>query len=666
MSVLGDRLPTGRLDVTVAIAALVVALALVPLRFLSSEVYIGTIPPVVAVASGLYLLSVRRAATTGRPGWTVGASGVALAELVGIGLAATVALAAVDGTRSVRVLLLAAGVGALILLQIAFLSEAALDGRLVLLQILAHAAVVRFTGLWTTPSFIGVDNWTHIVEYATPVMEVGSLAPMAGVKYILAPFHHLSTVVGAQLLGVSLRTALYAVVGGTVVLALLLVFGTARHFVGTRWALLATATFAMADQAIRWGLHVIPTSLGLVFFLGVVYVVARLLHVETGPADWALLAICIVAVTFTHQLSAFVSLVFLGSGVLAQVLVGHVDRLTPVTGRSVTGGGSTGTEESGPIADGGSVRGVVPLHGAFAFHLVFTGGVWAITPWRGEPFIARATQLFWLTVQNSAGFLNLVESGGGGGGGAAETGASLGWLAAYVDATGFLVLLFVTVIGSLALVRRHRSPQAAHTLVVAIGVMLVFAFVLPLFGIRNFLPGRWYAFAYALMAVVGVAGLAHLGRRFPSKAVAALLVVLLLAYPFAMVTAQKATLDDPTFEDEWPRYAYSESELAAVETIGEATPDDAAALFTDHPYRTAFSGSGAHPASAINFSRADGGGDLPYRRTVYRRYQSTAAPQFLDSGVVVTRQVSRDRLCPPTRNHVYANRGIRLCTRPDV
>ena len=666
MSVLGDRPPTGRFDVTVAIVAFVVALVLVPLRFLSSEVYIGTIPPVVAVASGLYLLSVRRGATTRGPGWTVDGNGVALAELVGIGLAATVALAAVDGTRSVRVLLLSAAVGAVILLQIAFLSAEALDGRLVLLQVLAHAAVVRFTGLWTTPSFIGVDNWTHIVEYATPVMEGGSLAPMAGIKYFLAPVHHLATVVSAQLLGVSLRTALYAVVGGTVVLALILVFAIARHFVSTRWALLATAAFALADQAVRWGLHIIPTSLGLVFFLGVVYAVTRLLHVDSGPADWALLGICIVAVTFTHQLSAFVSLVFLGSGVLAQVLVSHVDWLTPVSGRSVTRG-STGSEESGPVADGGSVCGVVPLHGAFAFHLAFTGGVWAITPWRGEPFIARATQLFWLTVQNSAGFLNLVDSGGAASGGAAAAGsAGLGWLAAYVDAIGFLVLLFVTILGSLALVRRHRSPQAAHTLVVAIGVMLVFAFVLPLFGIRNFLPGRWYAFAYALMAVVGVAGLAHLGRRFPARAVAVLLVVLLLAYPFAMITAQKATLDDPTFEDEWPRYAYSEAELAAVETIGEATPDDAAALFTDHPYRTAFTGSGAHPASAVNFSRADDGGDLPYRRTVYRRYQSTAAPQFLDGSAVVTRQVSRDRVCPPTRNHVYANQGIRLCTRPDV
>jgi hypothetical protein len=54
---------------------------------------------------------------------------------------------------------------------------------------------------------------------------------------------------------------------------------------------------------------------------------------ETGRADWALMLGSIVAITFTHQASAFISLVFVGSAVSAQVLVGRVER---ADGRTIT------------------------------------------------------------------------------------------------------------------------------------------------------------------------------------------------------------------------------------------------------------------------------------------------------------------------------------------
>jgi len=47
------------------------------------------------------------------------------------------------------------------------------------------------------------------------------------------------------------------------------------------------------------------------------------------------------------------------------------------------------------------------------------------------------------------------------------------------------------------------------TLLLAAAFMLVFVFVLglPMFGIRNFIPTRWFAFLYAPMAILGAIGL---------------------------------------------------------------------------------------------------------------------------------------------------------------
>ena len=656
-----------RFDVAVAVVGLVAAVGLLPLAVLTSSLYVRTVPVVLGAACGVYLLSVRREGAVERRLPAVDASGVAAAELVGIALVGIATWAALAGTRTLGILVASGAVGAAILLETVFLAEEALDERLVLAQILAHAFVVRYTGLFTTPGFVGVDSWEHTTQYAAAVQRAGSLSPLSDVKYFLAPVHHLATVVGSDLLGVSLRLSLYLVVGSTVVLSVLLVYGIARYFVDARWALFATGAFAMTDQAIRWGMHVIPTSLGLVFFLGVVFAVVRLLHAETGYADWALLGGSIVAVTLTHQVSAFVSLVFVGSAVVAQVLVGRVGWAAGAG--SLSGSAALGAESGDPITDGASrtAPGVVGLHGAFAFHLLFTGAVWAVTPWGGRPFLTRMVELVALTLRTSAGFLNLASSESSAAAAAAGGGAAsplMTQLATYVDAVGFLVLLFAAVLGGLALVRRHRSPQASQTLVVAIGAMLFFSLGLPLFGIRTFLPGRWFAFAYALMAVVGAAGLRYLGTQFSTRAAAAVLVVLVLVFPFAMVAGKKATLDDPTFDEQWSKYAYTESEIAAMETIGETTPASAGAVFTDHPWRTAFKSSGAYFSDTINLTRVDGT-DPPYDRVVYRDYQSTGAPKFSTTGgAIVTRQVSHDQICPVGSNRVYENQNAELCTRP--
>lgn len=665
---LAAGLPNVGLDIVAAVLGLGVALSLLPLAFVSTSIYTQTIPVVLGGACVTFLYTVRRATPSGAEWWTVDLNGTAVAEIVGIGLVATVTLAVQAGTRTVGVVLLSGCVGALILLEIAFIER--LDDRLVLAQIVAHAFVVRFTGLLTTPGLVGTDSWTHLTGYTAAIQEAGSLAPLADIKYYFAPLYHLTTFVAAELLGVSLRMALYLVLGGLLVLSLLLVYGIARYFLAVRWALLATSVFVMADEVIRWGMHIIPTSLGLVFFVSGVFAVVRLLHTDQTRADWALLLGSIVAVTLSHQVSAFISLVFLGSAVVAQIAVRRLDWVVPSIARS------TASRESSRVTADTAARSVtagpkltVPnptsLHGAFAFHLLFTGTLWMLTPWGSGRFLGRIVSVLVTTVQRSAGFLNLAPSGSS----AVVTSSAstpAAQIATYVNAAGFLVLLFTVVVGGLALVRRHRSLQATSTIVIATGALLFFAMVLPLFGIKTFLPGRWFAFLYALMAVVGAAGLRHIGTRLPTRIAVAVLVICAVGFPVTMIAAQKATLDDPTFDDQWPRYAYSESELTAMRAIGQTTPASVDIVYTDHPYRTALTNSGATFTETINLTHVDGTAP-PYDRVVYRTYQSTGAPQFTTHrDVVVTGQVSRELVCPPTSNLVYQNRDVVLCTRPGV
>ena len=642
-----------RLDEVAAVGGLVVALALLPLGLLTSEVLVKGIPVALGLGCLAYLLSTvprgRRLRFRSQEYRGVGFLGRrALSALVAVGLAGMVLVAVAAGRRSLLFLGLAGLVGTLLFGRIAFAEESALDHRSLLVAVVAYAAVVRFAGLLTTPGLIGIDTWTHVTSYAAAVGAADSLSALSGIKYVTAPLYHLIAVSASDVLGLGLREALYLTVGAAMPLSVLGIYAATRYVTTVRWALLATLLFAVSEYVVQWGLVVATTSLGLAFFLVVVVALVRVVTTGAGRADYVLLGAVAVAVTLTHQMSSFVVLAVTATALVATLLVRRIAR----------GGG---------LADPGRARGLAAV---FAGHLAVTLGLWAVTPWRGEPFLTRAVELLsgWLT--GSAGFLNLVDTTAERVTAAAPPGPAA-QVATAVDSVGFLLFFLLTVVGCLVLLRRSGSTET-YTLVGTVGVMLVMAFGLPLFGLRVLLPTRWLTFLAAPMAIVGAVGVGHLARRLPARGVVACLVVLALAFPGTMLAAEKATMDEPTFEQQWPQYAYSAAEIDAAETVRETVPAETP-VYTDHPYYTVV--NRIHQDPQERSGAADGRraymvpltADLAVESApgpvVYREYQSTGRPTFDGPGVAtVTTRLSAEQVCPPGRNRVFATDGVRMCT----
>lgn len=644
-----------RLDVLAAVAGLLVAVLLFPIRFLASQIYVETIPLVVGGACLLYLFTVRREA------WEAGVREAGLPELspafaraapgvVGAGIGAMAALAAISGRRTVPFLAIAAVVTAVVLLQIAFVQESDLDARLVLLQILGLAFVVRFTALYLTPGLVGIDSWSHVYEFSQAILTDHSLGAIAGEKYYAAPLYHLLIVTGAQVLGVSLRQGLFLSLGVLMALSVLFVYVTARFFVPVRWALFGTGLFAVSDQMLRWSIHVIPTSLGLFLFGAVVYGLTRLFYTESPRRNVALVVLFSVAIILTHQVSSFIMLVLVSAGVLAQFVVQLSARygLGPLAPREADGADRPDEFEQ------------VDLLGVLAFDLGLLVFMWSITPYGDESFLQTVLDWLALSLADSAGFLQLAGPTGGGGGGGSGPGL-MAQVATYLDAGGLLLLLFVTVLGSLVALRRSRTRQRAYTFVGAIVIMLAFAFVLPLFGVRTFLPSRWFAFLHVLMVVVGVVGLHYLSRTLPREAAVVLVVVFALVFPSVMLFSVSGTRDNPVATGERTRYAYTETELAAVETIGDVRPNSRQLLYTDHPYKAVFRRTGAHPSATLELTER--GEPIPAAEViVYRRYQSFGGARFEEpSGYTPIRHLSPRRVCGVRTSHVYSNGDVRMC-----
>ncbi|WP_096388822.1 hypothetical protein [Halopenitus persicus] len=642
-NVLRRWLSIDRLDLTVARIGVVASVLLLGLRLLTAQVLLVVIPTATGLACALYLgVQSRRSPAFAYPTLPRIVIGY-LPAAVFVGLAALVALVFVTGERTGPIYLLTGAIGTAILAQTLLIADDELAPALVLAQIIIAGVVIRLTVLFVTPGLIGVDAWTHVPSYVAGIAETGSLSAISDSKYVMAPLYHAIGAIGALVFG-SARTGVYLSVGLLVPLSALFVYAAGKLLVPVRWALLATALYVFADQFIRWGIHVIPTSLGLVFFLGALYCVTASFYTDDL---WVvgLLPVFSLAIVFTHQVSTAIVLVLLGIA-SASVLVVRL-----------LGGGTQGS----------SVRTVVGIVGTFLLTLVTTVVSWMHTPWYADdPFLWEMVDTLEGTMTEEAGFLNLVGGSGAGGGAAGESVGLFAELLPFIEWFGFGLLLSAAIVGGLAMLRMRNPPDVTVTYLVSAATMFVIVFGFSLFGIRDLLPGRWIAFMYAPFVVIAAVGLYHLSENGSRRVILAVFVIVALSYPATMIVAEKATLDSPAFENENPRISYTESEIAAVETISTVyAPETDRRVYSDHPYQSLFGRLGGYSSRVVV---VDEGGVTTSDPVIVREYQTSGPVTFYEAGdpprQISSRTVAPDRVCTPGRNHVYANDEVRMCTSP--
>ena len=642
-----------RLDTVAAIVGLALALALLPLRFFASQLYLETVPLILGTACVLYLVSLYQGTNSTSLPTLPSRVAMALPSIVLAGLSALVVLTVIQGARTPLFFGVASVLGTLVIGQILFVNDRELHPGILLLQIVAFAFVFRFTALYATPGYIGIDIWTH-TELTQAILDDRSVGGISHDKHYASPFYHLLVASSSVLYDVSLRTALYLSVGIAMPLSVLLVYATANLLVSARWATLATALFALASHVSMWGMHLIPTSLGLVFFLAMLYSLLRVMRIEYTTRDFALLVLFSIAVILTHQVSTFIMLVLLLAAFLAQ-LVFEIDPL-----------GLTRVDTS-------VFRSKKPVNliGLVVFNFGLTIFVWSLTPYGNQSFLATVMSFFSQTVEESAGFLNIASDTGDADPdeAAQATTTLLDQLVPYVDALGFLFLLGVTFVGCLYVVHRRRAEQSVFTLLLAAAFMLVFVLGLPMFGIRNFIPTRWFAFLFAPMAILGAIGLRTMVQGLEPRIVVSVLLIFVLVYPGAMILAVESNSENPVFDDHHEQLAYNEAELAAVDSIGELTGSQTGSeireeqrIHTDHPYQTLFWRTGAYPRSGIGTATVPDDGVADHEYTVYRSTQSTDAVYFTDAdGNGRIEQIDQPQLCRPDQATVYTNGDVTMC-----
>ena len=627
---------------------LVVAIALLPLPLFISQIYAKTLPAVLGLASLAYLIGQRGETKAGEIAITLPKSVThALPGVTVLGSALVILVAQFSGGRTPLVLVIAAAVGTLVLGQIFFTREEDLHPGFVMVQVLVLAFAIRFSALFTTAGYIGLDVWEHVPNFTAGMLKAHSISGMGQTKYVMAPLFHL--LVGTMSLfgHFSLQNALPLAVGFVMVISIAFVYLAARLLVPERWALFAVTLYAVSGTVTRWGIHLIPSSLGLAFFLVIVYFIVRVLQLETGLRDTAILLFFFIALALTHQVSAFITLVFLAAGWFTRLVIGTGlldDQLAAAKNLQ------TGNIEA------------IPFGGYFAFNLGLLTLTWSLTPYYGESFLRTALDFLISAIQTKGG-PQLTPAAG------SPTPTLIQNIVLNFDVIGFLLFFFATTVGCLYALRKGRATQAVLTLVTAVVVMTAFTLLPPVLGVGTFLAGRWFAFLFVVMAILSAIGFDYLKRGLSPTVFLVVLLVFAYMFPMVMIASPKGTVDNPVASTMQAKYNFNEQEIVARQTIRQyADPTGSDPIATDNPYGIMLNNLNEQK---FVVATVPPGAAVQNNRVLYRKYQTSGAPYFSNGPKSMRNTTARKSsriyrvnpsvMCGKNDEVVYNNGDVRLC-----
>jgi hypothetical protein len=398
----------------------------------------------------------------------------------------------------------------------------------------ALSLLLRGSVFSITPGLPGSDAWAH-AELIEAIADHGHIPERWDSPYYLHyPVYHVAVAFAVLCGGVPVKAALYAAVGIPLVCSALCLFVVVERLSGRFAACLSMLLILVSSYHLQWGTQLIPTSMGLALFT-----VALMLTMEDdrhrSSARVSLLLISCTTLVLCHTVSSFIlwaTLVALLAGT-AMARGPHPADPTRLSTRSIA----------------------VPL--LFLTVAMFT--YWGLSPYTtaGETFLNRILVTLRDSVTTDAAFLDRPAHGGGP-------------LADELLAiAGFALYYFLVAVGSLSALRARERTSTLRIVAFATGALTAFVFVFPLFGIRNILPHRWFAFIWVLGAPLAAEGFSTLTGRWRHAATRLVAAAAgLWLFSFLMTTAPVSNTDSPLYAARLTqRLTFHQSELCAAEWL---------------------------------------------------------------------------------------------------
>ncbi len=411
-----------------------------------------------------------------------------------------------------------------------------ITSSLVLLEIAIVSILARIRIFFAYPSLLGNDMWFH-ASFVQQLVALGKVPAIPG--YESFPVFHILVTVLYEVLGIAVKEAIF-VVGASQVGVILILFMICRRFFGERIGLVAATLGSFISEIFAWSIAVIPMTLGLLFFILIIYLlVIRSESLRHAGVAGVLIAFLLLVMAVTHPLSAAILLVFLVLLWFAGVAMrSYVEGRRFVTFTLVV---ITSTIFVGYWMYASGFFGQVVLALSYGFTLDY----YLISPGVGSNLYAS----FWDALANG-------------------------------------VLAFLAIIGTFIILTRARRRPSVKPQEILLATLVLASFIVfsHLARLNALLPGRWLAFASILLTIPSSLGFARLITNQNGTLSGVRFVVVLSIVALIMLTNVRTNIDQATPFAKTPRSALTEAELKALEFFSRSSVQ---ALVTDTYYANA-------------------------------------------------------------------------------
>ncbi|MDR7665077.1 hypothetical protein RG963_04580 [Methanosarcina sp. Z-7115] len=418
-----------------------------------------------------------------------------------------------------------------------YFSNTKIDYFIQYLKIILLSFNIKYS-IFNLAGFIpGVDPWTH-AKMNSLLSQTGNIGVLYD-KEIYFPIMHIQTVIMELLTNTSLRDASNFAIIIPFVFASSFVYLVSKDLLGHRAGLFAMLLVNISDYHIYWGSSPQTTSYGLILYYLLVYILVKSYFLNCNYKWVAISILLSFILIITHAVSSFIFLITTASLFLGTIFYNFLYKEWKIS----------------KLKNISLITAIMLLQQWFI----------AIYSTDGRPFFDVIVSTLYFYITGHAEFLNRPETI------SAFSATMPPFLERFADICGFSLFLFFGIIGSLfCLSDKHRSRDI-FSFIFVLTVLFSINFSFPLFGIRNIMPSRWFAFEYLFLSTLASFSILKLSTYFKSRKLRPIFVaVVFISIAFFMSTSTISNLDSPLWlKTETVSTTYTLGEVRGAETLSK-------------------------------------------------------------------------------------------------
>lgn len=395
----------------------------------------------------------------------------------------------------------------------------------------------------------GVDYWSHL-KMNDELSQFGNIEVLVD-KEQFFPIMHINVAATQIVADLTGKDASMFSITIPLIISSIFAYLIGRELFSENIGLLGMLIVNVSDYHNWWGVAPQTTSYGIIIFFILIYALYKL-KVHERKIEWMIIVFMLMyTIIISHAVSSFILLM-----TLIGLIIGSLIYSTIFSG-----------------------KGKFISSGLILIYLIALVQQWFVADYRegGNSFFDQIA-ISLISYIGYAEFLNRPEEI------LEAEGLAPPFIEQLVNTIGLDLLLFLSIIGAIYWLSSDFRLEETFSIVVCTTLLLSITFLFPLFGLRNIIPHRWFAFEYLFLSIMASFAVIHIIRHLSKYQQICIIFAIFTCLSFFMVTSTSnnlTNLDSPLWLKESSiSTTYTFQEIKGAETISRYSDN----AFSDSRY----------------------------------------------------------------------------------